>query len=415
MANSLFSFATQITYNTAGAGNSFLPISGGITFSATEAEVETPIRDAGTFSNLFTYVSANASNVTVNMTLRKSVSDTTVTVAYTAAQTGIKEDTSNSASFANTDEATLKKSNSAGSGNITFRQFAIQFTPDTSSNSISVLGATSALAQGNGTKYSLPGGGTLNDATATEANVKLRVRGTFTASNLYTYVNSNASNGTTTIKTRKNGADGGQSVAYTTGQTGQKEDTSNTDSLVAGNDYNYSITNAGIGNCQFTALFSRLLSTAGQFVFLVGQAQAQSFNTTLYYYASGRMESTGAEADAVIYPRFQFTAKELGAFVSANTIATSATTITVRDNLADSSITVSFAAAETGLKNDSVNTATISIQDDIGYKVVTPNTSGSLTLQWMSVLGEVATAGGSAGNDWPTFMSRGFMNPRFSG
>ena len=363
------------------------------------AQLETPIRDAGTFSNLFVYVATNTASVTSTITLQKNQVDTALTVSYTADQTGIKEDTSNTVSFVATDEANLEITvpTEVGTNTLTAQIFSMQFAPTTTTDCLSILHCNASGSVSHPTDsttfYFVPNG--LIAISTTEANNKYRVRATFTASDFYVHVPSNSRTTDTVLRTRVNGANGGQSVTYATTQTGVKEDTVNTDALVAGDDYNYSLTTGtGAGEAFFVAkVGTSVISTNSIFVCLVGDndGDAIAFNVTAYYGAAGVLVDNTTEANSQVYPRFTFTTKELGAFVSANTIATSDTVVTLMDNGAASSVTVSYAAAQTGLKNDSTNTAEItSGTDEIDYRVVTPNTSGSLTFTWIGILGDTS-------------------------
>lgn len=372
---------------------SYFLLSGAIG-AGTQAPRTTPIREAGVFSNLFTYVSANTTLVNSTFTLQKSLADTSVIVTYTSGQTGIKEDTSNTDSFANTDEAAYEgtvANDASGAKTITLEVIGIQFEPtDTSVCLTPMITALSASNSSAAQCFFLPNG--VNVFNIIEANFKYRVRNSFTSSNFYAYVSSNASS-SIVFTTRKNGAAGNQTVSFGATQTGGKEDITNTDSLVASDDFNSSIDGTGASSVTFTTTSTNNKNTSNQFIELGGTSAGVSvnFNVTTYFSVSGVLEPLTTEAKRQIYPRFDFTAKELISYVSVNTIATSATTVTLRDNGADSSVTVSYAAAETGLKNDTSNTATISSgTDEIDYKIVTPNTSGAITFRWIGMLGETA-------------------------
>src|SRR3990167_1388035 len=83
----------------------YVQISGGSNVTNSNiAWCEVPVRDAGVFSNMFVYVVTNTASVTSTITLQDSQVDTALTVSYTSDQTGIKEDTSNTATFAATDK-----------------------------------------------------------------------------------------------------------------------------------------------------------------------------------------------------------------------------------------------------------------------------------------------------------------------
>ena len=94
---------------------------------------------------------------------------------------------------------------------------------------------------------------------------------------------------------------------------------------------------------------------------------------------SGMFTIAGGETQRQVLLRCAGTFSNLGALVSANTIATSATTVTFRKNAADGSQVVSIGAGLTGHFRDTSNSDTIASGDKVNLKVVTPATSGSLT------------------------------------
>lgn len=365
--------------------------------TTTVANAESPVRDAGTFKNLFTYISSNNASNTSTITLQKSQVNTAVTISVLTTQTGVKEDTSNTVSFANTDEINyvITVPSEAGSHSIIVEVLACEFVPDTTTNCITLFDSAQpiTISTASTTRWLTPSGN-YTWSNTTEANAKFRIRTTATASNLYTYVSSNSRTTDTVISTRVNGGAGSQSVTYTSGQTGPKEDTSGTDSLVAGDDFYYQLTTGtGTQNITLEGTSNRMVTTNDDFFLLASEnGVGVNFNVTTYFPAAGYLNTSTTLANTEVYPRFTFTAKELGVLVSSNTIATSNTTIHLMDNGAASSITVSYSASQTGLKNDSVNTASITTgTDEIAYRVVTPNTSGTITFRWMSILGDTST------------------------
>lgn len=399
MSSSLTIAASSQGYND--NATYFTSFGGCLGSRATEADVQVPVRDAGVVSNLYTFASLNTASVNSTITLRVNLADAALTVTYAADQTGIKEDTSNTVTVAATDELDWEITipTEAGTNTLTLRVISAQFAPTTSTNCVSFMVLSPATATLDDSAVSttsfLPLDGQIL-SSATEAETKIRIGETFTSSNLYTYVTANSRTSDTVVRTRKNGADGGQSVTYTSGQTGVKEDTVNTDALVAGDDFNYSMTTGiGVGTISFTTICCRLVSTNNSFALVASLAtgNAQAFNATNFLTVGGRLSSSSVEANFETLPRFTFTAKQLHTYVSVNTIAASATVYTVRDNRADSALTVSYAAAQTGLKSDTSNTAEFtSGTDEIAHKVVTPNTSGSITTIWAALIGFTAAA-----------------------
>ena len=374
----------------------FFPLGGDAAGQSTEANAAVAVRDAGTYSNLFCNVTQNdiAAATSATVTLRLSAAGTAVTVSYGSSQTGIKEDTTHTVSAVNTNtvDFSVAATSVSGSHTVTIAGLAIQFDPTTTTNCIShMINAAPAnpFSTASSSVFYAPNG---SFSGSTEANVKYSVLGTFTASNLWTAVSSNARTTTTTFTTRKNGGAGGQSVSYTSTQTGTKEDTSGTDSLTSGDDYNYSLnTGTGTGSITVSVCSTRLVSTSSSFIIsnMNSATPSQNFNVNNFFGPEGGTTITTTEANAQIYPRFAFTASKFSVFCRGNTITTSATTVFLRVNGANGNQNVSFAAAETGLKTDSTDTDSIvaGAAGALDYNTITPNTSGVIQINWYAFLG----------------------------
>ena len=379
-----------------GATYYLAPLGAGINSVTVTGEIEIPIRDAGTFSNLFVYAPTNTASVSSTITLHKSRVDTALTVTYEADQTGIKEDTANSVAFAATDEAQWEITipAEAGTNTLTLTLIGCQFAPDTGTNCVFFRGGngTATISAASLTTYS--GGGSASFTTS-EAIHKFRARLAFTAQDFSAFVTTNARTTDTTFTTRKNGAPGNQTVTYSSAQTGYKEDTVNTDSIAVGDDFNFAVTTGtGTGNIVVRHYTCTGINTGGQFVLFSGGGVTLVNGVTVYIGIAGGLGNSATEANYQIYPRFNFTAKELGVMVNTN--GNGPVTITVRENGASSGISVTYSAFQTGLKNDSVNTAEIALgSDEIDYEVVTG--AGTLpNISWMSVLGETTAVAASA-------------------
>lgn len=370
--------------------------------TTTENRKEMPIREAGVFSNLFTYVSSNTTLVSSTITLKKSLVASSVQVTYTSGQTGIKEDITNTSTFAATDEGDYRISvnnDVSGAKILTVTLIGIQFEPTNSAKCFTTMGRTnqSTIATVANTLYDFINNG--QGADTNEAILKYRVRSSFTASNLYVFISANTKDVDINFRTRVNGANGNQIITYTSTQTGAKEDITNTDTLSAGDDFNFErdhTTSTGGTTATLQNVSVTLIGTSNIFPLVAGEGnvEAIAFNSTVYVgISSGLAEPVTTEAFTQMYPRFDFTAKELSAYVTTNTIITLGTPVTLRDNGADSSLTVSYGIAETGLKSDITNSATItSGSDEINYSIVTPNTAGSISFTWVGMLGETAAS-----------------------
>lgn len=386
--------------NTADNTTRFMPITGIPAVATSEASYEATTRSAGIFSNLFSYVTANTTLVTSTITLRKSRSDTSVTVTYTSGQTGIKEDTSNTASFANTDEIDHEvtvANDTSGTTNLSVSVLGIQFDPSVTTDCMTDFGCflTNSFASANA--RIIPTGTVQQVALSETTGAKYRIRNSFVTSNLFSTVINNSQTGgsTFTMRTRKNGANGNQSVVWTGGATGQLEDTSNSDTLAVGDDYNYDGVRSGAGSIDVTSISTMCLSTNNIFPLLAGAGGTTTqiaFNNSRYFGISGHAIPTSTESSIQIYPRFDFTAKELECYLDVNNITTSATVVALRVNSSNSALTISIAAGATGVFSDTTNSVSIALgSDEINYIATTPNTSGNISLRWISILGETAS------------------------
>jgi hypothetical protein len=100
------------------------------------------------------------------------------------------------------------------------------------------------------------------------------------------------------------------------------------------------------------------------------------------------------ESETSAYPLLDVYFQDLAAYVSANTIATSPTTVTFRDTAADTGLALSFAAGATGWQTNSTP-ITLLASALANHKITTPNTSGSITFHTLALIATtVAPAGG---------------------
>ncbi len=377
------------------ATTAYVALAGQLRAGSSEASVQTPVRAAGTFSNLYTYVSSNSVSVNTVCTVRKSGSGTALAVTYSADQTGIKEDTANSVSFANTDSCCLEiaAGSEAGTNNFVIEGWAVQFDATASGDCVSWLVANGSVtySTASATNYINPAGASAAP-TGTEANEKVRIRAASTASNLYGYVSSNGRTTDTTISSRVNGANGNQTITWTSGQTGAKEDTTHTDSLAVGDDYNLKIvTGSGTGNFVFDMVATTLVNTGGKFHLQArkGGSTSVSFGSTIHLGVQGTFLSNGVIANAQVRPRFTFTVKEMTAYVSVNTLNSNAV-VTAQDAGSDSSLTFTYSTGQTGWKVDSSNSyVATAATDQIHVKIdTTSSASGSISFYGVGLLGE---------------------------
>jgi hypothetical protein len=364
---------------------------GGISFTGTEAYREAIFRESGTISNFFVRVSSNSySGGDAVVTLRKNGADTAITVTITAGVSGIFEDTSNTVTVADGDTISVKGVATApASGTAAYTVLAFQFEPDVTGDTTSYPSNSnlSSFATASVTRYHHL---TQQTIQSTEAIVQTKASDSYTASHLSAYVSSNPRTTDVVFRFRINSANGNQLLTYTSGQTGRKTDTSNTDTIVSGDTFNYAIiTSTGTGTLTTQSLHIRLVNTtANKWLFNVCQVSGIATNTTTHCSINGTSVTLGTEQLVEFRPRYDFTLANMRTYVSANTFTTLATTVTLRKSAADTALAISYAAGQTGWKEDLSDTVSVTGgTDTINYKFVAPNEAGSFTVRAMTVEG----------------------------
>jgi hypothetical protein len=213
----------------------YAALSDAVGSTTTEAHSRFDCNTAGTFKNLYVYVSAwtNTSAFTSTVTLRKNGSGSGCpTVAPTG--TGVWEDVTNSIAVVANDDAcyeTLITGTGTFLPNITSVEFA-----STNQKFHSVYGMNVSGDQNAGLTRYAPVGGALGLVSTSVRRTEMQIPAI--VSNLTCYVSANSladgvNLGTSEWNVRKNDADGSGDVNVSWGSTGQFEDTTYTDTFTA--------------------------------------------------------------------------------------------------------------------------------------------------------------------------------------
>jgi len=365
--------------------------------SATEADRQITIREAGVFSNLFFRVLTNTCSTTTVLTFRVNGAGSALTLNITSDATGEFEDITHTVSVSAGDEVChqLVIPTEAGTNTLTASLLAVVFTA--TSGTATVLSQPEALgySQASTTRYmSL----VAFNAGTTEAAAQWSVTQDFIGKNLFVYVSANARTTNTTIKTRKNTADGAVSVTYGNVETGIKEDTSNSDTLALDDEYCLAITTStGTETITVQARALTVTSSSGAFP-LIGTGMAGAYTvpgpTPAEYTHCGKLDAaSGTEADAQLLSRITCSLKHLTVDVSANTLVLVGLDVISRIGGGNGNQAVSFSAAETGVKSDLVNTDALtagSARYCIG--LATASVSGSATIRSLGLVGQSVIA-----------------------
>ena len=208
----------------------YSPIAGATYDRTTESDVEIPMSVAGSISNLHCGINANARTSTTTFVSRINGATGNQTISVGSGATGGFEDTTNSDTVSASDLVNVMFTTGAGSSETLDTQTTgLVFTPtDTSGFAFFAHGFYSASS----TEFFHIAGDC--DDHPSESTRDFYASFDFTWSDFTVNVTSNAATSTTTVRSRINAANGNQSVAYTSGQTGVKTDSSNTDSVVDG-------------------------------------------------------------------------------------------------------------------------------------------------------------------------------------
>lgn len=380
--------ATANGNNTTAATTQFVQV--GVTAvnrNATEAVRQNKWRCAGTFSNLYVKVSANAATTSSTVTFRKAGADGNLTLSIGAGQTGEFEDTSHTDSVAAGDLVGVKIVTGA-TGGLTLEAVGTLFEPSSVVAYSSMIGnAATNITSASQTAY-LMVSGSLAAGNTTEADSQYRVQAPFTAKNFQVYVSANARTTTTTFRSRKNTANGAMSVAVGSTQTGLFEDTSNSDTLGPGDLYDYQYV-SGTGTQTLTVELVGAGFESGdvwQDAVVANAASYTNNNVSVFLKTHGLLAVDTTEADSKLKLKVATKATNLRIRLSANARAVTQT-VTLRKNGADTAQTLTIGASQTGLFEDTsdVHTVDVAASDDLSIGLATGASASSATIRLAGV------------------------------
>jgi hypothetical protein len=217
--------------------------------------------------------------------------------------------------------------------------------------------------------------------SATESHRQTPYRATAgTASNLYARVTANDAGSTTTMRVRKNGANGNQVLSIAGGATGEFEDVVNTDTVAAGDLIAFEGSRAGFtGTVTYSSLYFLLAATTDTAIRYV-TAPAQSLSTdsvTRHSWITGIGDLNATESAVQIKMNLAGSFKNLLVVIESNA-RTTTTTFRTRINGANGAQSVSVGSGATGIFEDTVNTDTIADEDLVNYSITTGTSGGAI-------------------------------------
>ena len=395
MGKSLFVNA-PVTSATTAATTQYVPLTGGIplgSYGTVEADRQIVYRDTGTFSKLLVRLTLNSTNASTTIRTRKNAATNgNLTVSPPAGTSGVYEDTANSDAVTAGDKWVYQIVHT-GTGTISISLFSVIFDATTNTVSRLTVGSAGNFTTASATRYmSLSGSLSFG---STEATAQMNIRYACTGKHLTTTISANARTTATTVRTRKNTANGNMSLSIGAGVTGTVEEASpgtNSDTLAVDDLYCYQfVTSTGTQNISFVTFSVSLISTTGSAMHaLAGIGGIGTVvNQTAYIWWSGANPASTTETHYMLKLREAFTFSQLYVKLSANT--TGASTIRLRKNGADGNLATSIAASTSGNFSDTTNSDACIATDEVTLQH-TWGAGGAVTQIYMSVVSSLPTS-----------------------
>lgn len=215
----------------------------------TDTSSQFKFKTAATLKNGAVYVSANARTSSTLIYSRINGANGNILLTIPATTTGLFEDTTHSDAISTNDLVNCLLVSGTGSGeSLTVSWFGYEAT---ATNKAHFLVSTSQLTNNINkslTRFPALAGNVIT--AATESLVACLARTTMKLSNLECYVYVNTITASSTIRSRKNSADGNQLITIPASTSGYFEDSTNTDSIVATDKINFEIITGGTGTAM---------------------------------------------------------------------------------------------------------------------------------------------------------------------
>jgi hypothetical protein len=282
-ARSIFGGSSNVAF--AQGTTEYVMLGGGqLTQQTSEALAARLMRTSGSVDYLTVIVSANNLSGSCTVTLRKSAADTALTLTIAAAQTGVFfVQGSGIAYTSGTDTIDASVACASGSGSITIRVITVNFTPASGLTALYGSDGATTYANASTTRYLGIAGNLNSSLTESQRAVTADSAGTFR--NLQVYVVSNTRTTATSVKLRKNSADGNQVISVPgTNTPGLLEDTTHTDTVTAGDTIDISVTTStGTGTLTLAIVCVEFDATDGTSYCLYWMATNGATASSEYY------------------------------------------------------------------------------------------------------------------------------------
>lgn len=363
-------------------GEMFSSLTGFLSMISSEVQKQTPIFSGGVAEDLKAKILSNTINGATVFVLRINGADGANTLSITASTSGLFEDTTHTDNISTTNKLNHKITPSGSSGSMVIASVSISFAATTNTAQLLTTSKDADYTVAASTQYYPINGGGVSD-NLTEDNVEFVFQSGGTLRNGAVYISSNTSAVTTTYRSRIDGANGNLAIAVTAAATGLVQDTSNTDTIAAGNTVNWSASSAAdAGDVSGKLLSAEFITTDTSWQSISGiqggSGLSQAAGLTRYYIIGTNVTNPfTTETDAQTKTPFSFTASNLQIFITANAGTTNGS-ITLMEGGAETGLTASITALTTGLFVDNSNTYAVAADDLLSMRIVSGATAATV-------------------------------------
>jgi hypothetical protein len=339
--------------------------------NAVESQVARPVRHAGTFSGFEISIDANGTSRSAN--LRKNGANSNVGIAFADGTSGRFFDTK-SDHFAATDTCDYEWVVTGTAYAI--GTYSVRFIADVGTSIL--YSSNFAGNTGTGPFFAALGQGWISGA---ETSSKFLVRAPGIFSNLINNVTANSAAANNVFISRKNGANGNQTITVTAGTTGVFEDTTHSDSLASGDTIGFE--NIATTSATIDGYYGFVCAHTGTTSELVGGNPALAFNASGFFTAILLNElggPTATESNASTPLLIDGKLSNMRNNIFSNTM-TGTYTFNFRKNSASGNQLLTVAATTTGTFEDTTHTDTFGTRDLLNY-MGSGGTAGTITLGW---------------------------------
>lgn len=374
-------------FNTAGTSTIFMPAANtnadGIE-STTEVNAQITYSTNVSIIQAYAGIGSSTSTIPIDFTLRVNGVDSALAVTIGVGASGAIAGNANEVSVSATDLANFRLTRG---GTESMALLGYQFWLK-HSNPFMKYGMYGSVSYGNANTTRF-WGLSVNDVLLTvEADAQHEMLYSATFCGFSIYISSNGRASTTTARFRKNGANGNQNLTIGAGLTGFFTDTTNTDTVVNGDDVCMSVTHgSGSGNAAYRSVTVECLSDTNEVTYIAGDADGVIHSTASairYSAITGGISWNGGTANTRTIMGHSGSIRDVRITIFSNTRTTN-TTVELYKNGAATGISWTVAGGSVSPLSSTGNNVTFVAGDFFNIAATNGTGAGSFGLSKIAV------------------------------